>query len=108
MAEEEKAQAAAPETPAPIEIPTLLVAPTEGPLAGRTIRMRYPSTRYWMANERGQADNVAFYEEILDAIEDHDLGRDPASLPPGLVVTIGQAWTAALKAVAVPPTNGTD
>lgn len=90
----------------PLEVPALIIQPTTGPLKGRTLRMRYPSTKFWIAQERGQLDNPLLWAETLDAIEEHDLGRDPGSLPPSYVMALMVAWLAALKDVAVPPPNG--
>jgi hypothetical protein len=99
-----------PETPppelGPIEVPTLTVKLETGPLAGRTLQMHYPSTRFWIAQERGNLDNPLLWQETLDAIEEHDLGRDPGTLPPTMVFAIMRAWLAALKAVALPPKTG--
>lgn len=91
----------------PIEVPTLDVRPN-GAMAGRTIRMRYPSVRLWIASERGQLDNTLMWEEILGAIESHDLGRDPASLRPTMITDIGEAWMEAVRQEAIPPTTGND
>ena len=92
----------------PIEVPTLLVEPDSGPLAGRHITMRYPSVRFWIAQERGELDNPRLWEETLDAIEEHDLGREPDSLPPAYIVALMREWLAALKAAALPPESGSD
>ena len=100
MVEEEKAQG-----PGKLEVPTLLVKPT-GLLAGHTLRMRFPSTRYWIAHERGETSQAMFWAEALDAIEEHDLGRDPGSLQPSYIIELVEAWVAALKEAAVPPPTG--
>lgn len=92
----------------PIEVPTLLVQPESGPFAGRTIRMRYPSTRFWIAQQRGELDNETMWTETLLAVEEHDFGRDPDDLPPAMVLVLMTDWLDALKADALPPTTGSD
>lgn len=97
---------------AKLAIETVDVRPTEGALVGHWLRMRFPSARWFIQQKRGftsDDDNaIAYYEEILDAIEEHDLGRDPAGLPARYVLDIGRAWMAAIRDLAVPPTTGSD
>lgn len=102
---EETAVAADPEAetalgPAPVY---LLTVHPSGAFAGRTLRMRYPSIGFLAAQRRGIAGDVEWYEEVVDAIEEHDLERDPYSLPIAAVNEIGLAWVAAMKERAVPP-----
>lgn len=101
----EPAAATATEPLPPIEVPLLTVRPT-GRLAGRTLRMRYPSVGFLIARRRGQASDEVWWAELVDAIEEHDLGRDPAKLPPSLVNAIGTAWVDAMTEEAVPPPSG--
>jgi hypothetical protein len=85
------------------------VRPTSGLIAGHHLRMRKPSIRWYLAHRRGfGADQMAevWYEEIADAIEEHDLGRDPLTLPAKYILAIGQEWMAAATDRAVDPTTG--
>lgn len=104
MTDEPETTAPADAEPAalePVELELLTVRP-KAPLAGRTLRMRRPSVGFWIAMKRKAVDDETFWEEIVDAIEDHDLGRDPAKLPPRAVNAIGEAWLEAMKEAAVP------
>jgi hypothetical protein len=94
----------------PLELPTLLVQPKDGLLAGRTIRMRWPSTRFYIDHARGsrQDRNAALWEETLNAIQAHDFGHEPDNLPPEYIVALADAWIDAVRDHAVPPTNGSD
>ena len=96
------APAPAPGDPEPVELELLTVEPG-GRLAGRTLHMRYPSVGFLIAQRRGEADDERYWAELLDAIESHDLGRDPESLPAREVNAIGRAWISAMKERAVPP-----
>lgn len=87
---------------APIAVVLLTVHPA-GALAGRTLRMRYPSVGFLIAQRRGVARDPEWWAEVVDAIEEHDLGREPESLPAAVVNEIGVAWVAAMKERAVPP-----
>lgn len=98
---------AGPDELGPIALPTIEVRP-DGPMAGRTLRMRYPSVRLWIANQRGDVSRILMFEEILLAIEEHDFGHDPASLPPIWITAIGDAWMDAIKDTAIPPVTGSD
>lgn len=88
--------------PEPVELELLTVTPA-GHMAGRTLHMRYPSVGFLIAQRRGEADDERYWAEVVDAIEDHDLGRDPDRLPAREVGLIGRAWIAAMKERAVPP-----
>lgn len=92
----------------PIEVPTIEVRPTEGVLRGRTLVMQYPSTTWYIAQQRGDLAGAEMLEAVLGAIVEHDLGRDPASLPPSYVVAIGNAWHDAIRDQAFPPVPGSD
>lgn len=93
----------APETALdPVPVFLLTVNPS-GALAGRTLRMRYPSVGFLIAQRRGIAKDPEWWEEVIDAIEEHDLGRTPESLPAAIVDEIGVAWVAAIKERAIPP-----
>lgn len=97
---------AAPERPGPLVLPTIEVRP-EGPLAGHVLRMRTPSTRFFIAQRRaGGLTNADMWDEILDAIVEHDFDREPDLLPPAYVLLIGNAWLSAIKEQAVPPVSG--
>ena len=87
---------------APVPVYLLTVHPSGG-LAGRTLRMRYPSVGFLIAQRRGKAKDPDWWEEVIDAIEEHDLGRTPESLPADVVDEIGVAWVKAMKERAVPP-----
>jgi hypothetical protein len=101
-AADEPATDTAPAELEPIELRTLEVRPGEN-LEGHVLRMRFPSARFLIAQRRGVASDVEYWEEILDAIEEHDLGQDPDRLPAREVNLIGIAWTRALREAAVPP-----
>lgn len=93
----------------PLAVETIPVEPTAGPLAGRHLRMRLPSVSWLIAHKRGLAGGdmaIEWYEEIVDAVETHDLGRDVRRLPPRQVLDIGRAWVDAIKDLAHPPTSG--
>lgn len=94
--------AAAAEPIQSIELRTLEVTPGEN-LAGHTLRMRYPSAGFLIAQRRGTATDADYWAEVLDAIVEHDLDVDPARLPGREVNLIGLAWTQALREAAVPP-----
>lgn len=91
----------------PVDVPLLVVHPG-GPLKGRTLLMHLPSVRWWIANERGLTDAVGFWEEVVTAIEQHDLGRDVETLPPAYITLISNAWVKALTELALPPASGDD
>ncbi|HUT76061.1 MAG TPA: hypothetical protein VM285_00130 [Polyangia bacterium] len=91
---------------AAIELPTIEVRIESGPLAGHVLTMRTPSTRMFIQQRRGTWDNLDMFEEILNAIVDHDLGQEPDLLPPAVVVGIGTAWFTAIKEAALPPATG--
>jgi hypothetical protein len=70
--------------------------------------MRRPSVRFLIAWRRGDLTDEVLWEEVVDAIIDHDLGRDPDRLTSRQVNAIGTAWLDAMKDAAVPPASGTD
>lgn len=94
------------EPAAPVTFDLLEVRPTGRGLAGHVLQMRYPSVRFLIAQRRGQAGDPEYWEEVVDAVIEHDLDRDPGRLTPGQVGLIGQAWVAAMKERAVPPASG--
>lgn len=95
----------APATPVVFE--TLEVRPDGHGLDGHVLRMRFPSVRLLIARRRGEADREAYWEEVVDAIVEHDLDRDPDRLTVPQITAIGTAWADAMKAAAVPPESGT-
>jgi hypothetical protein len=78
----------------------------KGKLDGHVLRMRKPSVRLYIAQRRGTLENVDLYEEVLDAIAEHDFDRDPDRLPPLYIVEIGNAWMDAVRESALPPVSG--
>lgn len=90
----------------PVEFDTLEVRPTGRGLGGHTLHMRRPSVRFLIAWRRGTADDETYWEEIVDAVVDHDLDREPDRLTAAQVAEIGSAWLEAMKEAAVPPASG--
>lgn len=93
--------------PDPVTFDTLEVRPRHRGLTGHVLHMRHPSVRFLIAQRRGTADDAEYWEEIIDAITEHDLDRDPSTLTAPMVNAIGLAWIEAMKDAALPPASGT-
>jgi hypothetical protein len=88
----------------PTTLPTLTVAPTEGPLAGHEFLMHEPASSLIFRDERAKESDVA--RSALAAVVDSTLEVDVGDIPPDWAIALGNAWLDAYREKTFPPVTG--
>jgi hypothetical protein len=89
----------------PTTLPTITVAPTEGPLAGHEFLMHEPPSSLIFREEPTKEREVA--RAALAAVIDHTLKVDDVGdIPPEWSIALGNEWLDAWREATFPPASG--